>query len=492
MKNEFAWFDKFAHDLRNRLNGVVGMSQIMLMEDINSEMQEHVSRILKSGNDILVMIDNKQRNLSSNVIEDETANNFTNISTERLHRSFSNQPPSGKGEPVLVIDDEIENLEVLVTSLVKEGYLVETAQSFEEAIKKIEIKTPDIILLDVILPGLSGYEACQKFKSEKKWADIPIIFLSGVTALEGRLKAYESGGTDFILKPFYVPEVLAVVNTQISLIHAKKELQKYANSLENLVKERTDQLIHSDRMASLGMMSAGLAHEINNPLTFVKGNVMMLKKFEQDIRALVESPQNSLDPKKSAFIVKEMPKALDEMLMGIDRISTIISGLKMFARQDTSEQIAVTLTGAVEDALTLVRSELKNKVEVINTLEKNLPLISGNLSQLTQVFVNLFVNAAHSMAERKPSILKIESKVISNSILILVSDTGCGISKENLEKIWNPFFTTKPKGIGTGLGLSIVHGIIREHQGDISVESNLGEGTTFKLSFPILRKTNEN
>ena len=273
-----------------------------------------------------------------------------------------------------------------------------------------------------------------------------------------------------------IGELAKVFNAMTSeLSKAKKELIDWGKKLEKKVEEKAEeikktqaQLIHSAKLASLGKMAAGVAHELNSPITgIVTFGHLLLKKFS-------EGSQESDDIK---VIIEQA-----------DRCSNIIKGLLRFSRADTAEKEPVNINDVVKNALKLIshKADFFN-ISIIMDLDISLPLVKANSSQLQQVFLNMIINAADAM-DGKGNLLICTRKVIENDKLfteVEFTDTGHGISEENMVKIFEPFFTQKSVGKGTGLGLSISHGIIQEHGGKILVKSKVGEGTSFFVRLPF-------
>ena len=481
-------FQRLRHDLRGRLNGILGFGQLLADSTLDDEQRHFLGKILSSGDSLLSLIDQITPGLTSQSLA--SCEPFLEVlpsddSPMEESVTFDNK----RGHIILMIDDEVSNLDVLEKALSKSGHHILTASSAAMARDHIRSILPDIILMDLLMPGVSGYDLCRELKDNPLTQAIPVVFLSSVTDIKGRLKAYEAGGVDFILKPFYAREVVVRIHTHLQLLDARKKLERYTKSLESLVKERTEQLIHQDRMASVGLMSAGVVHEINNPVTFIQGNLSILKRFEQDLSSALSAL--SVEQRKSTktdFILKEMPSLLKEMQSGVDRIISIVSGLKSFSRKDPSSKTTLDVREPIEEAFKLTVSEMK-RFKVEKKWPSTLPPILGNAQQLSQAFVNLFVNAGHAMQGKSDGCLTVEIEWVGKKqIVIRVRDNGCGMSAETLSKIWLPFFTTKPKNIGTGLGMPIVHGIIEDHAGTVRAFIEPGQGTIFEIHFPALEK----
>ena len=261
------------------------------------------------------------------------------------------------------------------------------------------------------------------------------------------------------------------------------------------------QLVQSEKMASLGIISAGVAHEINNPIGFVLSNVVTLGEnvasfnslctrlkgvFEaanddDQLRASVSELATFYAEEDFDFVVEDGEGLITETTDGIVRVRDIVAGLKSFARVDTDEKTVANINECIESTLKILDSQTKYACDV-KCCFAELPEIMCFPGKLNQVFMNLIVNAVHAVEE--DGVICVSTTQESDSVTITVSDNGKGIAPEHLEDLFTPFFTTKPVGEGTGLGLSISHGIIEEHGGTISVDSTVGEGTTFTVTLP--------
>lgn len=296
----------------------------------------------------------------------------------------------------------------------------------------------------------------------------------------------------------------------------EKMQEKYSIQLEKEVKKRTQelkrtqvQLIQSEKMAGIGQLAAGVAHEINNPLGYIINNFYVLKKYINNIfqffseyDQIVKKVQNLIHDKKKIkvlndqllnkkkevrleYIKNDLTDIIDENLEGVERVKHIVNDLKNFAYPLQDKFKYTNINKEIEKALDILMNKVSYNVEIKKELKK-IPDVYCNLEQINQVFVNLLINAVQASAKNK-SYIQIKSYSNSSFVIIEIKDQGDGIAKKYINKIFDPFFTTKEVGEATGLGLSIVYNIIKYHNGNIKVNSTLGRGTTFIIKLPIKR-----
>jgi len=255
------------------------------------------------------------------------------------------------------------------------------------------------------------------------------------------------------------------------------------------------QLIQMEKMASVGTLAAGVAHEINNPLAYVMSNLHALARYKDrltefttgikdewivgDKRAAIAELKDRL---KIAALIDDMPSLIAETLDGADRIKRIVQGIRSFADSERSEMEDVDINRNIELALTLVVKEIKHKASVVKEYG-DIHLVRGYANQLTQMFMNLLVNAAQAIEQY--GTITVRTYETQDAIVAEISDNGIGIPEVVRGKLFDPFFTTKDVGKGSGLGLSVVHGIVKRHNGAISVTSEVGKGSTFSIAFPL-------
>ena len=289
-----------------------------------------------------------------------------------------------------------------------------------------------------------------------------------------------------------------------ALLHKEREQLAAAlahqRELNRKLEDAQNQLLQSEKMASLGQLAAGVAHELNNPIGFVRSNVTTLKGYLDSLFAIIAAydgqAAQSATPETLAalaaikqredydFLHEDIFQLLAESQDGLTRVQDIVQNLKDFSRVGESGFGWADLHACLDSTLNIIWNELKYKCTVVKHYDPTLPQVYCIASQLNQVFMNLLVNAGHAIAERG-EITITTSHGPDGMAHVAISDTGCGIAAEHLPHLFEPFFTTKPIGKGTGLGLSITYGIIGKHKGSIDVSSEVGKGTTFTVNLPI-------
>ena len=390
---------------------------------------------------------------------------------------------------------------------------------------------PDVIVTDIFMPRMNGLEMSEAIKAADP--DAQIIVITSDSEGESLRRALEIGVERYITKPVDMhlladavgkcvrdrqqTEELRLTRQVAALTQALQEqLEEKQRAEEALKKEKAEQLVlinrleeahnqllQAEKMASIGQLAAGVAHEINNPIGFVNSNLGVLQNYVKTLLNLIskyELYESELSAESHAAIVAlkhetdlaylrdDVGNLLAESLGGLQRVKRIVQDLKDFSHISDSEMQWANLEEGLESTLNVVWNELKYKAEVVKDYGK-LPEIECIPSQLNQVFMNLLVNAAQAITEHGRITLRTRQE--GGNVRIEIADTGSGIPQDIINRIFDPFFTTKPVGTGTGLGLSITHGIIRKHNGRIAVSSQAGEGTTFSIMIPIRQPPSE-
>jgi signal transduction histidine kinase len=365
---------------------------------------------------------------------------------------------------VLIVEDSVDDAELVGRELQRGGFAVvaERVETRGTMAAALDSERWDLVISDFALPDFDALQALALVQERK--LDVPFIIVSGAIGEETAVEAMRAGVHDYFLKGRLARLLPAV----------ERELRDAAVRAERTHMQQ--QLVLADRMASLGLLAAGVAHEINNPLAVLMGHLELVQ------RALSRTCN---DPHRdcAAPRVEEPLRAAREAAV---RVRQIVSDLKLFSRSDEVDRGPVDIVPVLESAVRMARNEIRHRARLISEV-RPVPLVLANQFRLGQVFLNLLVNAAQAIPEGHSDRNEIRLKTWStdDSVLVEVSDTGAGIPRENLTRIFEPFFTTKSLETGTGLGLSICHRIVAEHGGEITVESRSGRGTTFRVSLPV-------
>ncbi|MBA4368625.1 MAG: hybrid sensor histidine kinase/response regulator [Desulfobacterium sp.] len=498
---------------------------------------------------------------------------------------------------ILIVDDTPENLQVLGDMLELEGHEVLIATNGLQALDiAMATPPPDLILLDIMMPGIDGYEVCRRLKADPVLRTIPVIFISALGMTEQKVQAFCEGGVDYITKPFQTEEVVARVHTHLSLTQVKRleceiaerkkveqELKKLAEAVRQtseaivvtlpdgwitfanpafeqitgyrfdevvgltlrilksdqqdeafyqnlwdtllsgnrwagrLIEKRKDgipytaeysispvkdqkghianfvwimrditkelnlekQMIQAQKMEAIGTLAGGIAHDFNNILFSIMGMSQLLME---------DLPAGSPEYNKVVLIHKAG-----------ERAGNLVSQILSFSRQKEHKKMPVRIQIILKEALKLARATIPSNIEITQSIQKDCGLVMADLTNLHQIAMNLITNAFHAVENTGGIIsIQLQQTILTGDdladttlapgkyALLSVSDTGHGISPEVMEKIFEPYFTTKEQGKGTGLGLSVVFGIVKEHGGVIRVTSEVGKGSTFNIYLPLL------
>ncbi len=401
--------------------------------------------------------------------------------------------------PVLVADDEPVSRKYLESMLKSWGHKVIMADNGNQAWEILQKGKINLALLDWKMPGLSGPEICTKIRQQTdNFAGyIYIIIVTANDKTSQFVEGLAAGADDYIVKPCDKEVLRCRLNVALRLSEYEAELKRtnqqlqlYNQEMETLVQERSAQLVHAEKMATVGLLSAGIAHEINNPTTFISGNAQTLERFWKDLSPALKSHKQDLDLPSNSFdyIFEETPHIIEGIHDGVKRIQKIVNGLKGFCRQDPAHLDNCLINDNIKQSLELCHNALKYHVNIELELDENLPLVKADSQQMDQVLVNLIVNAAHATENTKNAKINIKTSYEEGKVIVRVSDNGTGIKKEKIHDIWKPFFTTKPVGKGTGLGLYTIKGIIESHGGSITAANKNDSGAEFTVTLPAYAK----
>ncbi|HYS17597.1 MAG TPA: response regulator [Candidatus Binatia bacterium] len=381
----------------------------------------------------------------------------------------------GKADPaqarILVVDDEPANVRLLERMLTDAGYRqVRSTTDSRQVLALYGEFQPDLILLDLMMPHLDGIGVIRELRIPED-VFLPILVLTADATSEAKKRVLEAGAKDFLTKPFDRLEVLLRIKNLLDTRNLYLDLERHNRSLEQVIAERTQRLVQSEKVATMGSLLAGVAHELNNPLAIVMGQAHLLRGGAKDA-ALIQRA--------------------DKILAGADRCARIVRNFLALARQRPPERSEMHLDLIVQEAIELLGYDLRtSNVEVVLDLADELPVVWADAHQLHQVVVNLVANAVQAMRPMDAGrrlVITTRSEREPARISLAVADSGPGIPAEIQTRIFEPFFTTKPPGEGTGLGLSLCRRMLEEHGGVITVESEVGQGATFRLELPVVSR----
>lgn len=403
---------------------------------------------------------------------------------------------------VLLVDDDPIVRKMLKNSL-QEMYHVEEARNGKEALQRVaQDPSIRIVISDWIMPEMNGLELCRHLRKEYNML-IYILLLTSQNDSENIEIGYIAGANDYITKPFNPIELSAklraaykIVSLEEKLITEKNNAQNLAQQMELLAEKRAVQLLHAEKMSSVGHLAAGIAHEINNPIGYVLNNLKVLEKYRVNLEKYIAIAQeNSSEQErheayktyKIEHIINDMKDIGIQNQEGIEKVVTIVKKLKTFSRIDEQGTMTSTdINDCIKSTLVIAESKVKYVADISLHLESTSPLI-GIPGELNQVFLNLIINAAQAIevSNTEKGVITISTWDSDHSVCCSIHDNGPGIPKEIEKKIFTPFFTTKEEHYGTGLGLSISQEIITiKHKGKITVCSDKNTGTEFLIELP--------
>jgi C4-dicarboxylate-specific signal transduction histidine kinase len=373
---------------------------------------------------------------------------------------------------VLVVDDEPGICEAADVLLSDHGFRTVCAGGGRDGVRAALRHRPDLILLDVTMPDLDGFAACRAIRAEASTADTPIIFVTARTESADKTRAFELGACDYVTKPFDEHELTARIRAHLS---RRSKTREALEDAEQACRALRAELLQAGKMATLGQLVSGVAHEINNPLTAVLGYAQLIES---------EARQRGAEA-----ILGDVAK----LTASAERATRIARNLLGFARKRDQERRLVDLNAVVRAAAELEASEMRLAAVVVTlALHPDTPAVLGDEQQLEQVLLNLMTNARQAIASARGQggRVRVETSPATDErgaavARVEVTDDGPGIAAADLERIFHPFYTTKPEGQGTGLGLSLCLDVIREHGGRLRADSTEGRGARFVVELPV-------
>jgi len=399
---------------------------------------------------------------------------------------------------ILAVDDDANNLAVIRDCLAGYNYTVLVAEDGESAVSRADYALPDLILLDIMMPGIDGYETCRRLKMQESTREIPVIFMSALAESGHKVRGLEAGAVDYVTKPFQQEELLARVGVHLNIRELNRRLKEANELLEARVEARTidlaaanrelkeeiaerqaaqEQLRQSQKMEAIGTLAGGVAHDFNNILTAIMG-------FGSILRVKLEG-----EAKLSHYA--------NNILIAAGKGAKLTHNLLAFSRKQIIETKPEEVNEIVRTIDEILRRVIGEDIELRCSFSPEELVFMGDSGQIEQVLMNLAVNARDAMPTGGVLSISTERVELTEELpdaplkpgsyaRITVSDAGCGIGDDIRQRIFEPFFTTKDVGKGTGLGLSIVYGIVRQHGGGVTVQSAVGKGTSVRIHLPLV------
>jgi two-component system NtrC family sensor kinase len=401
------------------------------------------------------------------------------------------------GSRILIVDDLAANLRALAAVLESAGYReIECLNDSRQVLPAVARCLPDVILLDLHMPHFDGMAILQQLRTAVPQDDyLPVLVLTGDSSSEAKEMALAYGASDFLTKPLSHTEVELRVGNLLQTRWLHCQLRERNQSLEQQVRERTEladalgatnqrlretqaHLVQSEKMASLGQLVAGIAHEINNPLAFVLNNIFVVR---ESLGRLEAEGGAGLTADLQGRLEKDR-RRLGDMQEGAERVKDLVTKLRTFSRLDEGQFKTINIHESIESVLLFLQHKMEGRIQVERhyNAPDSLACFAG---ELNQVLMNLIANAIDSIADT--GTITITTRHEDGNFIALVRDTGKGIPEEIRHRIFEPFFTTKPPGEGTGLGLAVSYGIVKAHRGSIECFSVPGKGTEFILKIPL-------
>ena len=417
----------------------------------------------------------------------------SNIKTDDKTLNSTQEPSTKISDKILIVDDNAD-LRTYLNSILKTNYIVEKAENGKDALKKLKEFKPHLIISDVTMPEMNGYELCKVIKEDNEYKEIPIILLTAKASVEMTIEGLESGADEYLTKPFNSKELLIRTKNILTIrkqsVAVKDSYVKMEKAFKEL-KETKDKLVKIEKLGSLGVFSAGISHEINNPNNYISGGSQLALQEIENIEAIItelsktEELNEILSPVLSNIELSK--ENISNVQKGSLRINEVVKGLMSFTKLNSPERSFVDINKLIEQTISNFKFLLQQRISIELRL-KPIPELFCDYTSIMQVLMHILRNAIQAI--KADGTIMISTSSLDKKIEIIIVDTGKGIEKEIISKIFDPFFTTMDVGEGLGLGLSICHGIIESHNGSIDIESKSGKGTMVNVTFPLEEKQN--
>ncbi|UCC62607.1 MAG: response regulator [Anaerolineae bacterium] len=364
---------------------------------------------------------------------------------------------------ILVVEDDLAMRDGVCEILEMAGYRVSVASNGKEALQLLEDTAPELIISDIMMPEMDGYRFYQQVRADDRWLPVPFIFLTAKGKRADVLRGKSMGLDDYLTKTFDPEELLVAVESKLGRM---RQLQATAREQMQLL---SNQLTRTDRMVTVGQLVTEFAHEIRNPLTAITAYAQFVQR-----RMARREPETAQDMERIVHQAK--------------RIARMAENILEYSRREPLETRETDIHHLLDEVLAFIAFRLERRgIVVEKQCDSNVPVVLVDPDQLEQVFLNIIINAAHAM--ETGGTLTVTTAWLDDmeppTLRISFTDTGVGIAHEHMERLFEPFFTTRPPGQGTGLGLYVCQNVMEKHGGHITVDSQLGKGSTFHVHLPV-------
>ncbi len=407
---------------------------------------------------------------------------------------------------ILIVDDD-ETIREVFAACLSRRFSCTTASNVDEALAHLSRQPFALVISDILMPGRSGVELLREVTA--RFPDTAVVMASGVDRTQRVLDTVRLGAYDYLIKPCDMDVLELCVERALERRALLRDGRRYKQDLERRNKELArrkaelerlqGQIVHTEKMASLGQLAAGVAHEINNPAGFIYGNMDILRECVGGLEKLLKIYEGvplpaEVEAEVRAFkdeigyedTLEDLHSIINDCYNGAERIRDVVQNLRTFSRLDEADYKLVDLHEGLDSTIRLLSQYYGPDRTRLERVYGQLPPVSCYAGQLNQVWMNLLANA--SQAAGPEGTVRIATRLETGKAAVYISDNGPGIKPEHMRRIFDPFFTTKPVGEGTGLGLSISYSIIERHGGEIRVKSRPGEGATFLVTLPLQAK----
>ncbi|MEZ6131900.1 MAG: response regulator [Planctomycetaceae bacterium] len=398
---------------------------------------------------------------------------------------------------VLLAEDSLTMRRLLASQLQGWNYGVTEANDGAEAWELFQNSHFSLVLTDWVMPGMDGLELIRRIRESKHKEYVYILLLTTRSANENLVEAMEAGADDFLAKPCNPKELRVRLRAGERIIELERTLIRQNTRL----KQAQAALVQSEKLAGLGQLAAGMAHEINNPISYVFNNLSVLQRDTQAVMKLLERLEPCLpllrqaDPEQGQqltaamtacdvpWLQENLPKLFESMQDGLARVRRIVSNLRDFAHLDEALWDNMDVVGALESTVSILAAELESRQLTVDLQADDRPMIHCQPAKIKQVFHGILMNAIQASAAH--DLVKIRVSQVKSFVTVEFTDEGAGMDKVTQQRLFEPFYTTHPVGAGQGLGLAISYGIVKQHSGTIDFTTKPGEGSTFRVKLPI-------